>query len=152
MGAWAQQETPKIVVNVEGFRYPMIGRSAVIGGDVLFEINASGPKLLSGIPIFATPAHRNLETWTLPPLEHGRYFVRYHFVLLRESRQVMVPVGNKVDRFFLRLFHAPTQRAKTMDVCDTEASTAVRQTITKDRDNFVIDVFATSKPACAILD
>ncbi len=41
VAAWAQQETPKIVVNVEGFRYPPIARSAHIQGDVIFQVAAS---------------------------------------------------------------------------------------------------------------
>ena len=85
-------------------------------------------------------------------MEHGTYLVRYHFALLRESRQVVVPIGDKLDRLFLRAFHAPTEKVYTVEACDFEANTVVRQTTVKDGDDFVIDVFATSKPACAIVD
>lgn len=152
LGAWAQQEAPKIVVNVEGFRYPPIARSAIIQGDVLFEVSDSGPRLVSGHPILAPAAQKNLETWTLPRLERGRYLISYHFVLLRESKRVAVPIGDMLDRLFLRVFHAPTERVYTVEACDTETKTAMRQTISNAGDDFVIDVFATSKPACAIAD
>jgi hypothetical protein len=151
-GAWSQQEDPKIVVNVEGFRYPQLARSAIIQGDVLFEVSASGPRLVSGHPILVPAAQRNLETWTLPLLDTRRYLVSYHFVLLRESRRVAVPIGDKLDRLFLRVFHAPTENVHTVEVCDFEAATSMRQTIVKDGDDFVIDVFATSRPACASAD
>lgn len=152
VAAWAQQEAPKILVNIEGFRYPQLARVARIQGDVVFEASASGQRLVAGGPLFVRAAQTNLETWTLPLLEHGTYLVRYHFALLRESRQVVVPIGDKLDRLFLRAFHAPTEKVYTVEACDFEANTVVRQTTVKDGDDFVIDVFATSKPACAIVD
>ena len=100
IGAWAQQEEPKTRINLEGFRYPPIARSARIQGDVIFDVTASGVKLLAGSPILAAAAQTNLETWTLPPLEGRKYIVRYHFALLDETKQVTVPIGDGFDRFF----------------------------------------------------
>jgi hypothetical protein len=112
LGGWAQQEAPKISVNVEGFRYPVIARSARIQGDVVFEVSASGTKLLTAAHLILTEAARkNLETWTLPPLEAGRYLVTYHFELLGdEVARKTVRIGSKFERFFRRLVGAPTQR------------------------------------------
>jgi hypothetical protein len=147
------QEEPKINVNLEGFRYPTIARSARIQGDVIFDVTASGVKLLIGSPILAAAAQRNLETWTLPPFEGGKYIVRYHYALLDETKQVTVPIGDGLDRFFLRLFHAPTKKVyEVTDCMYSDVPIAVRQAIAKDGDDYVIHVFASSKSPCAFID
>jgi hypothetical protein len=71
LGAWAQ-EAPKIVVSIEGFRYPPIAAAARIQGDVTFEVSASGVKLMDGNPLLVSAAQTNLETWALPPPQHGK--------------------------------------------------------------------------------
>lgn len=81
LGAWAQQEAPKITVNVEGIRYPPIAAAARIQGDVTFEVSASGVKLMDGNPLLAPAAQTNLETWAPPPPQHGKYQVLYRFKL-----------------------------------------------------------------------
>jgi hypothetical protein len=127
-----------------------VARSAAIQGDVLFEISGPDLRLADGNPILAKTAQDNLETWTLPPLERGKYLVRVHFVLVGGTRKVMVPVGNKLDRFFLRLFHAQTEKARTIVDCDSVGTrkTDIRQTALRDGDDYVIEVFATNMVKC----
>jgi hypothetical protein len=144
-GAWAQQEEPKIKVNVEGFQYLPVARSASIQGDVSFAVSASGVKMTSGHPLLAYAAQANLQTWDLPPLK-GKYLVRYHFVLTDfEPRRQMEPIGNRFDRFFLRLFRVPT--ARPVVGCPLP-ETRVRQANTRDGDDYVIDVYVTSEYRC----
>jgi len=103
--AFAQSEEAKIKVNIEGFRYPPIARSARIQGVVTFEVSASGVKLVDGNRILAAAAQANLETWTLPPPQHGNYPVLYHFKLSGDRGREL---GNEFHRFFLRLVHPST--------------------------------------------
>ncbi len=152
LGAWAQQrEAPKIVVNVEGFRYPRIASQARIAGDVPFEISSSGQKLVTAAsPLLAEPARRNLETWTLPPLDSGKYLVRYHFEFLEDGvKQKTVPIGSKFGRFFRRLVGAPTE--KVVNTCyradDPTAYPAPRYTVVTDGD-VKIDVFTGTFANC----
>ena len=99
LGAFAQPDAPGVMVNLDGFRYPTF--AALIQGDVLFETSLSGRRLVTGLPILAKLADANLETWTLPPLDAGRYLVWYHFSLIGEPRQLIFPIRSKLDRFFL---------------------------------------------------
>jgi hypothetical protein len=112
LGAWAQQEAPKIDVNVEGFRYPPIAATARIQGDVIFQVFSADVDLVTGNPILARAAQTNLQTWDLPPF-NGNYLVRYHFELDKEggAHTKTVPIGNKFGRFFRHLVGAPTQKA-----------------------------------------
>jgi hypothetical protein len=150
LGAWAQQEEPKVEVKVEGFRYPPIARSARIQGDVIFEVSASEPRLISSAhPILTEAARKNLETWTLPPFAGGKYLVRHHFGLAEPgTRHETVQIGDQLDRFLLELFRAPTTRV--VMVCDYNPApeTQVRQAGTRDGEDYVIDVFAASKAGC----
>src|SRR5580704_14931887 len=135
-GAWAQQEAPTIVVNVEGFRYPPIARSARVQGDVIFEVSALGLRLVAGSSILSKAAEANLATWTLPPLEAGKYFVSYHFELLEDGvKHKTVPIGSKFERFFRRLVGLPTE--KVVNTCYPSNPTAdppPRHTLAKDGD------------------
>lgn len=88
-----QADGPKIVVNVDSFRYPPIAKQAGIEGEFTFVVTGSGRQLISERSnveergkrsILEEPAERNLDTWTLPRLDRGHYQVRYRFVLLRE--------------------------------------------------------------------
>jgi hypothetical protein len=152
LAAWAQEDQ-KVIVNVKGFRYPAIARSARIQGDVVLDIAASEPRLIRAAPpILTEAARKNLDTWTLPPLEGGKYLVFYHFSQTDPgTKPQAVLIGNKFDRLFLRLFHAPTSRVEA--VCDDTraADTQVRQAVTREGDNYVIEVFATSKAGCPYL-
>ncbi len=61
LGAFAQSEEPKIVVNLDGFRYPPIAKQAHIGGDVVLRL--SGLEVVSvGDPLLAPAARDNVRT------------------------------------------------------------------------------------------
>jgi hypothetical protein len=136
-----------IVVNVEGFRYPLIARSARIQGDVTFEVSATDVKLVDGNPILAAAAQTNLGTWILPPAG-GTYMVSYHFSLSGEPgiKPLTVLIGNRFDRFFLRLFRALTERV--VEVCDNASDTRVQQAVTREGGDYAIDVFVADKSPC----
>src|SRR5580704_15509069 len=93
--AFAQGEEPKLVVNLDGFRYPPIARQARIQGDVVFRVTQNGRELVfSANPLLRPAAENNLNMWPLPPIEEGTYIITYHFVILNwEARSV--PTGNK---------------------------------------------------------
>ena len=149
LGVFGQSEGPKIVVNLDGFHYPVIARQARIQGDVLFELSADGRRLVSGGPLLATAAEANLETWTLEPLAAGRYRVWYHFVLSNPLKTEVAPLGNKFDRFLLRLFHAPT--TTIVYHCDADPSKQVesrRYATSREGDDYVVDVFVTGWSPC----
>jgi hypothetical protein len=150
LGAWAQ-EAPKIVVNVEGFRYPQIARSARIQGDVIFEVSALGQRLVTGHSLLAKAAQVNLETWTLPPFEGGNYLVWYHFRLDEPGAKTETElIGSRFERLFLRLFHSPTRRVA--EVCDDDynfpTETHVRQIPNQENGDYVIHVSLTSRARC----
>jgi hypothetical protein len=146
LGAWAQQEAPKIVVNVGGFRYPPIARSARIQGDVIFQVGTTDVDLIIGNLLLASAAQVNLQTWDLPPFK-GDYLVRYHFNLTGPGTKRQVePIGDRVDRFFRRLFRAPIKRV--IEVCDDASHTRVRQTVTREGGDYVIDVAVTDMSRC----
>lgn len=148
VAAWAQQETPKIVVNVEGFRYPPIARSARIQGDVIFQVGATDVDLIVGNALLASAAQANLQTWDLPPLKDGQYLVRYHFSFSGRpgTKPQVEPVGDPFDRFFLRLFHTPT--TKVVQVCDNAPPTDTDVRRAPEGGDYVIDVFATIREGC----
>jgi hypothetical protein len=109
--AFAQSEESKIVVNLDGFRYPPIAGTARIQGDVLVEVSASGQKLTSDSSrLLAEPAARNVATWTLPPLGAGKYLIAFHFKILEQVgvKRETVPIGNKFERFLRHLVGAKT--------------------------------------------
>jgi hypothetical protein len=148
--AFAQSEEARITVRVEGFRYPPIARAARIQGDVIFEVFASEPRLItSAHPILTEAARKNLETWTPSPFEGEKYIVRYHFSLSgrpgRKSETMLV--GDPFDRFFLRLFHAPTE--KVVEVCDNDAPTETQLHHAGNQGGNVIDVFVTTRDGCS---
>ena len=82
LGVFAQGEGPKVVVNLDGFRYPPIATGASIQGEVLVEGSATDRRVISGSPILASAALKNLETWTFPPSDNITYLARYHFALV----------------------------------------------------------------------
>lgn len=150
VAAWAQQEAPKIAVNVEGFRYPPIARSAQIQGDVIFQVSASGARVIAGYPLLAKAAQVNLETWTLPPFEGGNYLVWYHFRLDEPGTKTETElIGSRFNRLFLRLFGAPTK--KVVVVCDDSYNLTVRnvrQIPNEENGDYVIHVSSTSRARC----
>jgi hypothetical protein len=150
-GAWAQGEAQKVVVDVEGLRYPRIAASARLGGDVVFEVSNAGLKPTTAAhPILTEAARKNLETWTLPPLKSGRYLVSYHFELLEDGvKRKTVPIGGRFGRFFRHLVGAPT--TTVVNTCypagDPTANPPPRYTLVKDGD-VKIDVFVGTFPKC----
>jgi hypothetical protein len=153
-GAWAQQEAPKIVVNIEGFRYPPIARSARVQGGVIFEVSASGLRLVAGNSILSKAAEANLVTWTLPPLEAGKYLVSYYFEILGEEvTRKTVPIGSKFGRLLRRLVGAPTE--EVVNTCYPPNYPTVdplpRYTVVKDGD-VTIDVVIGTFPPCAMIE
>lgn len=150
-GAFAQPDDPKIAVNLDGFRYPVIARMARIEGDVALEVSEAGSALLSSKnPLLTQAAQTNLKSWTLPRLEDGSYRVTYHFIItgVAPRRTRMELVGDPFDRFFLRLLHAPTQKA--VPYCDyTEPTpTAAHYTAAEEGRGYVVHVFVTSLASC----
>jgi hypothetical protein len=111
LGAFAQSQEPKISLNVEGFRYPRIAALAGIEGEFVFAVSGSERRLVSQQSnvaergkqrLLAEPAQKNLDTWTLPRLDRGRYEVRYRFVILHEpaceSESRTFPAETSVSR------------------------------------------------------
>lgn len=116
--AFAQTEEPKIVVNLDGFRYPTIAVAARIKGDVFWELTASSRKLMTGkSPILTDAARKNLDGWTLPPRARGRYVVRYHFVI-------------------------------TGKVCQPTSTSSVRRTQSSKGSDVLIDIFVIATLEC----
>jgi hypothetical protein len=104
-----------------------------------------------GIPL--RDRQRNLDTWTLPDLDKGHLQVWYHFSLGGEpgTRPETAPVGNKFDRFFLRIVQAPTKRV--VQVCDDSrdpTETEVRQGPSEDG-GYEVRVFVASRTPCLFL-
>jgi hypothetical protein len=149
--AFAQSEEPKIVVNLDGFRYPPIAIQARIQGTVVFRVSANGRELVSSAESLLTPAAEgNLKTWVLPPLTTGSYVVTYHFFLDENAppRRKSLPIGNGFSRFFRRLVRAPT--TKVVDACYQAGDPnpiAPRFTVEAGADTR-IDVFAGAPPLC----
>ena len=142
IGVWAQQgAVPKVTVNVEGL-------SALVAGDVLFEVSGSEHRLVEGIPFQAAVAQKSLEGWSPPPFRGGKYLVWYHLRLSKPgTRQETLLIGDRVDRFFLRIFHARTQRV--VEVCDDQPMrTEVSQTTGRIGNDYVIEVFLTTTLHC----
>jgi hypothetical protein len=150
--ALAQGEEATMVVNLEGLRYPTIANVWNVQGEVGFEISPAAPRLITGNPILVLVARRNLDTGMLPPLEEGRYLVWFHFKLAGEMRQLTFPVGSKGRRFFLRLIGAPTKKVEAQPVCERDPKTSVRQALSRDDNDVIIDVFVDSPYHCAIVD
>jgi hypothetical protein len=86
LGAFAQSDGPKVIVNLDGFRHPPIARQVRIQGDVVFKVSPKGGELISSANPLLTPAAQdNLKTWTLPPVATGAYIVTYHFKILDQQ-------------------------------------------------------------------
>lgn len=148
LSALAQSEEPKIVVDLDGFRYPPIAKQAHIGGDVVLRL--SGQEVVSvGNPLLAPAARDNVRTWTLPPLRTGRYKVTYHFEILDPPRQHSVPIGNGFGRFFRRLVGAPTKTVVfyRCEETPTPPDPAPRFTVSTGSD-VAIDVFGDGYSPC----
>lgn len=98
--------------NLDGFKYPRLAQAARIQGTVQFVVKSEGIQLLAGHPMLVPAARTNLEGWTVPYASSTPLSVTYNFRLAPGARIVEVdqPIGDRFDRFFLRLFHRPTTR------------------------------------------
>lgn len=76
----------------------------------------------------------------------------YHFSLIGEPRQLIFPIGSKLDRFFLRLRGAPTVKMITQPQCETSSRTFLREALSRDGNDVVIDVFVNATYECAHID
>jgi len=145
----AQHENRNLKVNVEAFQYPPLAASAHIEGDVRFEVSLSGQRPVSGHPLLKLAAQSNLGTWNLPPLEDGKYVVDYHFRILEPvKKQETVLIGDKLDRFFLRLVGAPTKKVINSCYYDRALAPRTRYTVVKDGSGYSINVFVADHERC----
>ena len=131
--------------NLDGFKYPVIARSARIQGTVQFLVRSDGIQLVSGHPMLAAAAKSNLEKWAVPYPSDTPLSVTYHFLVVPEFKQVNEPIGDRFDRFFLRLFHRPVTRQVKEQVClSNERAVAVKNDMKDGVQSIEIDVEAAS--------
>lgn len=152
LGAFAQREEPKIVVNLDGFRYPPIAKQARIFGDVAFRVGPRGRELVSSAnPLLTAAAESNLQTWTLPPLATGSYLITYHFVPLETGppKQQSVPIGSGLSRFFRRLVGAPTTKTVEIFCYSARDPDPAPSYAIKTGDDKRIDITTGVLPICA---
>ncbi len=132
--------------NLDGFKYPRLAQAARIQGTVQFVVKSEGIQLLAGHPMLVPAARTNLEEWAVPYASSTPLSVTYSFRLAPGARIVEVdqPVGDRLDRFFLRLFHRPTtRRIKGQDCLPYRDSPVRVRNETKDGLRFVeIDIEA----------
>jgi hypothetical protein len=100
--------------NLEGLKYTALAKSASIQGIVQFVVKSDGIRLVSGHPMLVEAAKSNLEKWAQTHVSDIPLSVTYSFRLADPTLiEVDEPIWNKLDRFFLGLFHRPvTRRAK----------------------------------------
>jgi len=104
--------------DLDGFKYPVLARSARIQGTVEFVVKSDGIKLLSGHPMLAAASKSNLEKWAVPHVSDTPLSITYIFRLAdREFLEVDEPIGDRFELFFLRLFGRPVTRRATEEVC-----------------------------------
>ncbi len=100
--------------NLDGFKYPALARAARVQGTVQFLVRPDGIQLVSGHPILVAAARSNLEKWAVPYASSTPLSVTYVFrldaVTGGQITEVDEPIGDRFDRFFLRLFHRSVTR------------------------------------------
>ena len=99
--------------DLDGFKYPVIARSARIQGTVEFVVNSDGLHLVSGNPMLVAAAKSNLEKWAIPYVSGTPLSITYHFRVKDPATRIAEvdrPIGDSFDRFFLRLLRRPTTR------------------------------------------
>ena len=123
-------------LNLDGFKYPALAKSARIGGTVQFLVNSDGVQLLSGHQLLVPAARSNLERWAIPYASDTPLSVTYIFRLTTDIRietvEVDRPIGNEFDRFFLRLVRRPVTRRIKEQVCRPKDTPAVYKSEMKD--------------------
>ena len=100
--------------NLEGLKYSALAKKASIQGIVKFVVKSDGIRLVSGHPMLVEAAQSNLEKWAQTHVSDIPFSVTYSFQLADPTLiEADEPIWNKLDRFFLRLFHRPViRRAK----------------------------------------
>jgi hypothetical protein len=150
---FAQQEKPELRVNLDNLRYPPLAASAAIQGDVAIEVSGTGQKLVNGHPLLAQAARSNLEAWTLPPLEDGKYEIKYSFKIIASMKQETVLSGDKLGRFFLRLVGAPTKKVVSSCYYDPALlGSPPRFIVLKEGSDYLIKVFVTEPGHCLMTE
>ena len=98
------QQEQRFPVHVESLEYPALGRSAHMQGDVTLAAwpDADGrvtgePQVLSGNPVFAKVAARNLRNWRFQAGEPGEVKVSYHFRMDGEGMRGKAPTTCQFD-------------------------------------------------------
>jgi len=131
--------------NLDGFKYPVLARSARIQGIVEFVVKSGAIHLVSGHPMLVAAAKSNLEKWAVPCASDTPLSVTYHFLVGGpEFRQVDEPIGDRFDRFFLRLFHRPVTRQVKEQVCLPNQRAVALKNETKDGVHVEIDIESSS--------
>lgn len=149
----AQQKNPELRVNLDNLRYPPLAGFARVEGDVTLEVSAIGQKLVRGNPLLAEVAQANLGTWILPLLAGGKYVIDYHFNLVDPgTKQETVLIGDKFDRFFLRLVGAPTKKVVSLCYHDPALTPLLRQTVLKEDSDVTVNVFVTAQGSCPMTE
>ena len=128
------QETIQPIL--DGLKYPVIAKSARIQGTVQFIIKSAGIQLVSGHPMLAAAAKSNLEKWAVPYTKSTPLSVTYVFRLTIPDDipiEVEEPIGDRFDRFFLRLLHLPvTRRIKKYACTESRESSPIFKSETRD--------------------
>ena len=81
-------------------------------------VDYKGCTLLAGHPLLDAVAKSNREKWAVPDASETPLSVTYTFRLADPKFiEVDEPIGDKFDRFFLRLFRRPVTRRVKGQVC-----------------------------------
>ena len=122
--------------NLDGFKYPALARAARIEGTVVFVVKSDGIHLVSGHQLLVPTAQSNLEKWAVPYGLETPLTVTYVFRQTGEIRVEIVEVdrliGNRFDRFFLRLSRRPVTRRIKEKECLPKDTPAIYKHETKD--------------------
>lgn len=130
-------ENNSIDPDLKDFRYPPLARSARVQGAVRFVIKGGQIELLAGNPMLARAARSNLEKWNPTDWADKEFVVDYIFQMTPETGTQIVEreeqIGNGFSRFFLRIFHRPTNRKVREEIC--RAGKELPATYRRDFDN-----------------
>jgi hypothetical protein len=133
--------------DLTGLRYPPLANAARIEGSVEFLRGSGDFKPVSGHPMLIASARSNLERWKNSLSKDIPVSVTYRYHLL-EPRIVeeKVPIGNSVERFFLRILLRPTNRK--VSGCAQPVDPAPRFQITRDAGRDIIEIIVEAEKRC----
>lgn len=95
--------------DLTGLFYPALAKSAQIQGIVQFRVESGQITLVSGHPFLLGVAKSNLERWA-SGLSGGKPTLVNYVFHVPPVETNDEPIGNRIDRFFLRLFRRPVTR------------------------------------------